>query len=89
MSIMQTFIAMIDIFHQMGGKCSEIYLTVIYISQKEKLEEWGANPLPSDYETDVLTIWLKMHRLPAKQLAAYAPPSLSERLCPHSHNNIN
>ncbi len=36
---MQTFIAMIDIFHQMRGKCSEIYLTVIYISQKEKLEE--------------------------------------------------
>ncbi len=28
-------------------------------SYKVKLEEWGINPLPSDYEAVVLTIWLK------------------------------
>ncbi len=29
------------------------------ISHKVKLEEWGMNLLLSDYEADVLTIWLK------------------------------
>ncbi len=47
---------------------------------------------PSDYEADVLTIWLKVRT--ASQVARslpiltkyYTPPSLSERLWPHSHN---
>ncbi len=40
-----------------------VILSYVYwwcsISHKIKLEEWGANLLPSDYEADVLNIWLK------------------------------
>ncbi len=37
----------------------ELNISHFNISHKVKLEEWGTNPLPSDYEADMLTIWLK------------------------------
>ncbi len=41
------------------------------ISHKVKLKGWGANPLPSDYEADGLTIWLKAWA--ASQVASSLP----------------
>ncbi len=40
-------------------------------SYKVKLDEWGANPLLSDYEADMLTIWLKAQA--ASQAASSLP----------------
>ncbi len=38
---------------------------------KVKLEEWGLNPWPSDYEADTLTAWLKIGA--ASQAASSLP----------------
>ncbi len=45
----------------------------------------GANPLPSDNEAYVLTVWLKA----LYWSGYYTPPSLSKRLWPHRHNTYN
>ncbi len=65
------------------------YCNILY---KVKLEEWGASPIPSAYEADMLTVWLNAWA--ASQAASSLPIligiitllPLYLKDSPHSHN---